>query len=95
MPAPRGPTAIRSPQLSLLSDVREVDIPIERVRDAAGFEPSYSMNRQALVPREQREAGVWEIVGTRSGGWRRLICGDSGGHATARVVGESGQDVGG
>jgi hypothetical protein len=41
--------------LVLLSDIREVAIPLDVVSQGAGFSPSYKLNRQALVPKEHRE----------------------------------------
>jgi hypothetical protein len=46
----------------LLTDVRDVDVPISVVRAGAGFEPSYRINRQALVPKEHREASLWRAL---------------------------------
>jgi hypothetical protein len=42
--------------------VHDVSIPLAVVREGAGFAPSYTVNRQAIVPREHREAGLWEAI---------------------------------
>lgn len=48
--------------LILLSDVHEVAIPLSVVREGAGFAPTYTLNRQAIVPRAHRERGLWEAI---------------------------------
>ncbi|GIU95790.1 MAG: hypothetical protein KatS3mg012_2247 [Gaiellaceae bacterium] len=54
--------------LILLSDVRSVRIPVADVVAGAGFKPSYRVNRQALVPRPEREAGIWRVIEPHLGG---------------------------
>lgn len=40
-----------------LSEIRDTAIPLEVVLAGGGIQPSYKLNRQALVPRANREAG--------------------------------------
>jgi hypothetical protein len=46
----------------LLSDVHDVSIPLTVVRQGAGFSASYTLNRQAIVPRAVREATLWQAI---------------------------------
>jgi hypothetical protein len=48
--------------LILLSNVSDVRIPLEVVRQAAGFAPSYNINRQTIVPRAWREGAIWSAI---------------------------------
>jgi len=48
--------------LIVLSDVRSVRIPVADVVSGAGYERSYQINRQAVVPRPEREAGIWRVI---------------------------------
>jgi hypothetical protein len=48
--------------LIVLSDVRSVRIPVADVVAGAGFKPSYRVNRQALVPKLEREEGIWRVI---------------------------------
>jgi hypothetical protein len=48
--------------LILLTDVHDVSIPLSVVREGAGFAASYTLNRQAIVPRAHREAGLWDAI---------------------------------
>jgi hypothetical protein len=48
--------------LVLLSDVRDISIPLDVVREALGYDPTYRMNRQNIVPRARREEGLREAL---------------------------------
>jgi hypothetical protein len=48
--------------LIFLTDVRRVSVPIAAVVRGAEFAPTYRINRQAIVPREHREPGLWEVL---------------------------------
>ena len=48
--------------LIFLTDLEEIDIPLNVVRRAAGFREEYKLNRQALVPRAHREAALWTAL---------------------------------
>jgi hypothetical protein len=48
--------------LVLLTDVREVRIPIGTAIAGAGFQADYRINRQALVPKPHREPGLWRAI---------------------------------
>lgn len=48
--------------LIVLTDVCSVRIPVADVVAGAGFKPSYRVNRQALVPRPEREEGIWHVI---------------------------------
>jgi hypothetical protein len=39
-----------------------VSVPLEVVRDGAGFAPTYRINRQAIVPKPHREASLWAAI---------------------------------
>ncbi len=45
-----------------LSNVRPVSIPLQTVIAGAGFDPGYHITRQAIVPREDREPGLWRAI---------------------------------
>lgn len=48
--------------LVLLSDLRWTSVPVEEVVAGAGFDPSYKVNRQALVPKPHRDEGIWDVI---------------------------------
>jgi hypothetical protein len=45
-----------------LTDARPVSIPLQAVIAGAGFDPGYHITRQAIVPREDREPGLWRAI---------------------------------
>jgi hypothetical protein len=48
--------------LLLLTDLTDVRIPLNVVLQGAGFDPTYRINRQAIVPKPHREAGLWKAL---------------------------------
>jgi len=48
--------------LILLTDVTPTRVPLRAVMDGAGFNPTYRINRQAIVPKPYREAGLWKAL---------------------------------
>src|SRR5437879_2783676 len=46
----------------LLGNIHEIDLPSEVVRQGAGYEPNYNLNRQNNVVREKREPGLWNAI---------------------------------
>jgi hypothetical protein len=46
----------------VLSEVRRIHLPLAVVREGAGFAASYTLNRQALVPKQVREASLWAAI---------------------------------
>lgn len=45
-----------------MTDIRPTSIPLKVVIEGAGFDPGYHITRQALVPREHREPGLWRAI---------------------------------
>jgi hypothetical protein len=45
-----------------LTRTRPVSIPLDVVIAGAGFDPGYHVTRQALVPRANRESGLWRAI---------------------------------
>jgi hypothetical protein len=48
--------------LILLTDVTEARVPLRAVVKGAGFNPTYRINRQAIVPKPFREPGLWDAL---------------------------------
>jgi MoxR-like ATPase len=55
------------PWIVFLTDVREVEIDIAAVKQAAGYADNYNINRQAIVPKAEREVDLWELIDPRIG----------------------------
>jgi hypothetical protein len=48
--------------LVLLTEIEPVSIPLDVVRQGAGFSGSYNINRQNLVPQARRETSLWAAL---------------------------------
>jgi hypothetical protein len=50
------------PWILFLTDVREMDISLDAVKEAAGYAENYNINRQAIVPKAEREPDLWRLI---------------------------------
>ena len=50
------------PWIVFLTDVQDVEIGLAAVKEAAGYADNYNINRQAIVPKAEREDALWELI---------------------------------
>lgn len=48
--------------LVLLTNLRDVSIPVDVARKALGYAETYKMNRQNIVPKAWREGALWSVI---------------------------------